>query len=245
MLILAINKQKLEGLLNRHKDDIGGDLYKQVADVIAALGVIIAAITIGESSTSILRIIKWIVCILSISYGIWSMVRLIRTNVTKFDYKRLEREIMELDETKHHHSLIAIKDTFNDHPNRFLLYFDKRWECRLLLNYKTIDDESENEKNIINRLSQELKIAPEKINLIKKRQEIYSKKSASHQNQLRIYDHILYVANLSLFPEMIREKNFDIQEKAFTWMTLQEMKQDKDIQEKNSDVLDMLEKECI
>lgn len=114
-----------------------------------------------------------------------------------------------------------------------------------MLNYKTIDDESENEKNIINRLSQELKIAPEEIGLIKKRQEIYSKKSASHENQLRIYDHILYVANLSLFPEMIKEKNFDIQEKAFTWMTLQEMKQDKDIQEKNSDVLDMLEKECI
>lgn len=244
MLILAINKQKLERLLNQHKDDIGGNLYKRVADVIAALGVIIAAVTIEGISTFILCI-KWIVCMLSISYGIWSMGRLIRTKVTKFDYKRLESEIMELDETKHHHSLIAIKDTFNAHPNRFLLYYDKRWKCQLLLNYKTIDDESENEKNIINRLSQELKIAPEKIGLIKKRQEIYSKKSASHENQLRIYDHILYVANLSLFPEMIKEKNFDIQEKAFTWMTLQEMKQDKDIQEKNSDVLDMLEKECI
>lgn len=245
MLILAINKQKLEGLLKQHKGDIGGNLYKQVADVFAALGVIIATMTIKESSTFVLSMGKWILFILSIAYGVWSVTRIIHTSRTKFDYKRLEGEIMELDETKHHHSLIAIKDTFNDHPNRFLLYFDKRWKSRLLLNYKTIEDESENEKNIVNRLSQELKIAPEKISLIKKRQEVYSKKSASHQNQLRIYDHILYVANVSLFPEMIREENFDIQGKAFTWMTLQEMKQDKDIQDKNSDVVDMLEKECI
>ena len=53
---MSINKQKLERLLNQHKDDIGGNLYKRVADVIAALGVIIAAVTIEESSTFILCI---------------------------------------------------------------------------------------------------------------------------------------------------------------------------------------------
>lgn len=126
MLILAINKQKLEGLLKQHKGDIGGDLYKQVADVFAALGVIIATMTIKESSTFVLSMGRWILFILSIAYGVWSVTRIIHTSRTKFDYKRLEGEIMELDETKHHHSLIAIKDTFNDHPNRFLLYFDKR-----------------------------------------------------------------------------------------------------------------------
>ena len=44
---------------------------------------------------------------------------------------------------EHPHSIVLIKDTFHSNDNRFLLYYDARWNCRLFLNYATITSDYE------------------------------------------------------------------------------------------------------
>ncbi len=57
-------------------------------------------------------------------------------------------------ETTHNHSIVAIRNSFEEFPNRFLVYYDTRWECFLFLNFKT---NVNNESFIINGLSHQLK----------------------------------------------------------------------------------------
>ena len=32
---------------------------------------------------------------------------------------------------QNNHSLVAIKNTFNNTSNKFLVYYDERWDCKL------------------------------------------------------------------------------------------------------------------
>ena len=64
----------------------------------------------------------------------------------KYNHEILMNDIRELNLIQHNHSLIAIRDTF-EKENRFLVYYDERWDCKLFLNYKTVDQNNEG-KNI-------------------------------------------------------------------------------------------------
>lgn len=41
------------------------------------------------------------------------------------------KEIEDLDMIQHNHSLVIIKESFNDNMKRFLLYYDEKWDCKL------------------------------------------------------------------------------------------------------------------
>lgn len=49
----------------------------------------------------------------------------VKNNKNKYTHLDLGREITDLNEIQHRFSLVAIKDTFNEHPNRFLLYYNE------------------------------------------------------------------------------------------------------------------------
>ena len=52
--------------------------------------------------------------------------------------------IEKLNTIQHNHSLVAIKDTFSVDSKRYLTYYDEKWECKLFLNFKTIEENNEN-----------------------------------------------------------------------------------------------------
>ena len=52
--------------------------------------------------------------------------------------------IEKLNTIQHNHSLVAIKDTFSVESKRYLTYYDEKWECKLFLNFKTIEEDNEN-----------------------------------------------------------------------------------------------------
>ena len=51
----------------------------------------------------------------------------------------------------HNYSLIIIK-----YKNKYLLYDDQRWKCKLFINYKTVN--KDNEQHLINFISKDLEI---------------------------------------------------------------------------------------
>ncbi len=141
-----------------------------------------------------------------------------------------------MDQTAHHHSIVAIKNTFDPYPNRFLVYEDTSWGCRFFPNYPTQETEKGNEDNIRKHLSRELKIPMEHIVLLKKGTALQEKYSVKHQ-QNRYYDHTFYEAQISEFPQMMKQNHFEIDGRVYEWMTMAEMEAAPDIQEKNLDVL--------
>lgn len=145
MIKLLIDKRRLHDLFQQHQNDFMRNKFKDFIDVITAIGFLISIYSLSSSS---LGIFYYVLGIIGVIFICWSVKELMRTLRKKYTLNTLEQDTVNLDETLHHFSIIAIKDTFNTGANRFLLYYDPRWKCEFFPNFKTADTEKQNEDNI-------------------------------------------------------------------------------------------------
>ncbi len=150
-----------------------------------------------------------------------------------YSVDQMKREIEELNKVQKNYSIVAVKDSFCAHPNRFLQYYDEGWKCWFFLNYPTMN--SENEEHITERLRNELGL-DSGIALTFKGSWSDDKYSTEH-NKWHTYNHELYEAKVQIFPEMEKNDEFFIGGKRYRWMTLAEMAQNPEIQKHNMDVV--------
>lgn len=136
---------------------------------------------------------------------------------------------------KHPHSIILIKDDYNKNANRFLVYDDPRWQCRLFLNYHTLDqgDDNANISNIQKHLNLDLKVTSEPGCFLF--EELHSKYSVSAKKN-KYYIHRFYRFHIS-GNELLKQDTFVIDGRTYHWMSIAEMEQDKNIMEKNGDIV--------
>ena len=64
------------------------------------------------------------------------------------------KDITGLDMIQHNHSLVVIRNLFTENKQKFLVYYDEKWDCKLFLNYKTMDRDNEN--SILDRVAADL-----------------------------------------------------------------------------------------
>lgn len=57
----------------------------------------------------------------------------------KYDHNILLNDIQKLDKIQHKRSLVAIQFPDTSAEKKYLVYYDERWDCKLFLNYKTVD----------------------------------------------------------------------------------------------------------
>jgi len=150
-------------------------------------------------------------------------------------------DIRELNLIQHNHSLIAIRDTF-EKENRFLVYYDERWDCKLFLNYKTVDQN--NEDVIIDRISADLDVDKRKVSCNYVTSRVQEKYSVSHQEN-RIYNHRLYEVTLSKYSEKMKKDSFVVNGKRYYWMSVTEMEKDENIMGKNREVVDFVKEKIV
>lgn len=132
----------------------------------------------------------------------------------------------------HNYSLIIIK-----YKNKYLLYDDQRWKCKLFINYKTVN--KDNDQHLINFISKDLEINNSLISCKYITSKIQRKYSISH-NEYRTYNHSLYLVTLSSLPTIMKNNDFIIKNKLYYWMTMNEMLNDKNIKEKNLEVVEFV-----
>lgn len=141
---------------------------------------------------------------------------------------------------EHPHSIVLIKDTFNPYSNRYLLYYDSRWKCKLFLNYSTVSsDVSQDVENIAKHLQMDLKISEHSIKGVFEFEKVHEKYSVSAQER-KCYRHRFYRYEISRFPSEIKKDSFKIDGKKFYWMSIAEMENDKRIMEVNDDIVKMV-----
>ena len=75
---------------------------------------------------------------------------------------------------QHNHSLVVIRNLFTENKQKFLVYYDEKWDCKLFLNYKTMDRDNEN--SILDRVAPDLALNREDMehdeNIEKKNMEV-------------------------------------------------------------------------
>ena len=155
----------------------------------------------------------------------------------KYDHNILLNDIQKLDKIQHKHSLVAIRFPDTSAEKKYLVYYDERWDCKLFLNYKTVD--RADEESVINKVSADLNVDKSQINCRYISSKVQEKYSESHQEN-RIYNHRLYEIKIQVFPEDEQKENFVVNGRHYYWMSISDMERDPNIVKKNLDVIDFV-----
>ena len=185
--------------------------------------------------------IKTLIISIAICLTLWGFLMTLSDQKNSFSHEKLYEEMRASNEIEHPFSIVAIKDTFEKYPNKFLLYFDSRWKCWFFFNFKTNNDLQQNENNIKSGLSSKLKVDADDIDLEYKDEAIHHKYSES-DNVEKYYHHILYNCILKNFNDEIRKDKFTIDGVDYAWMTIDEMEKNPSINKRNLDVVEFVKR---
>ncbi len=232
-----IDTKELLLLLERKKHEIGNSCIGNMAYILSGLTAIYSSYDTDKWIPIWMIDILGILLIVTGGKGMYKVVT--KKNYT---HKKLYEDIAALDKTTHPFSIVIIKDTYRPYSNQFLLYRDTKWQCNFFLNYRTQSSEAENEQFIKQRLSNELKIPLAGITLVKLG-KILQEKYAVKEAHSKVYDHTYYEARIApaAFPAALKEKTCTIDGKTYCWMTMEAMRQDKEIREKNLEVVNQVD----
>lgn len=242
---IVISKNNLELILNTHKKEIGKNKEEIGEKIFAIIGFWVGTISYDGTGKILSLDVKTIFILASILYTVWALSLIARSFYNPFDSERLLMEIEDNSEIskKYKHSIVLIKDTFRKYPNKYLVYYDTRWNCWLFPNWYTMNTTEENENNIISHISQDLKIDKNKISISFLLDKIHSKFSQSAKKD-KIYHHNFYKAMIenSGLNNWMHKNEFISDGKNYRWMSIAEMESDKNIMDKNSDIVEIVKK---
>lgn len=233
---LLIDSTKLEALLQRKQDDIGYKKLDQGCNIANALFVVYGGFSASPETA------LWAKAMAIIAGGLglyWSGCAMVKAIKNTYNADLLQHDIENLNEIEHPFSLIAIKDTFNKYPHRYLLYYDNRWQLNLFPNYRTQATEEENIANIVGHLSNELQIPAQDITVEQKGYKLTTKYSVSDKVQ-KVYAHTLYQATIKELPKKLQADSFMIGDRKYSWWSIDKMETDEDIREHNLDVVELV-----
>lgn len=230
---LLLDEDKVKLILERNKEYIGGKKLDGIDTLIAGVIFTISVFLADYSKFKWMMTVSIVLAIFYVAYGVYQVHRSAKTSKINSDklYELLE-EANEMEKSQH--SIVIIKDDFNKNSNRFLVYDDPGWKCRLFINYHTITDGlKENMDNIRVHLKQELKTDTDEGSYLF---ECIHKKYSPTANKEKTYLHKFYRFSLETTDE-IKHDDFVIDGKHYYWMSLAEMKADERIMERNKDVI--------
>lgn len=233
---LSIENDKLEILLRDKQQYIG----KKVAldSLMSAISLLVSVIFASYDNFGIIlgKILKAIFFLLAVYFTFRTIKDAVNSRKQNYNFEALLMDIKELNEITHYHSITIIKDTFNEFPNRYLVYEDARWNCDLFFNTK---DNTDNEEFIKSRLSSALKISKSDIELIYKTEDTHEKLSETAQKN-KLYHHYFYYADLKNIPDNMKSDTFEIDGIVYKWRTIADMEQDEAIRKKNLDIVSIV-----
>ncbi len=153
--------------------------------------------------------------------------------------KDVVEELKANNEIEHPFSIVAIKDTFREYPNKYLLYYDTRWNCWFFMNFRTKENPEVNVSSIKSGISAKLKVDVNDIELDYKAEAMHHKHSES-DNEDKWYHHSLYNCELLNFRDELEQDNFIIDDVKYKWMTIAEMEKNPSIKQHNMDVVEFV-----
>ena len=237
--MIEIDEKNLIDLLERKKEHIGGSWVGGIINLGSAFSF---GVTLFTANISIqwLKSVLIIVLLINIVAAIFSLIKCLG----KFAYKynKLYSDILMLDRSKNKYSLVAIMNDFEgDCANKVLLqYYSDEWNTYMFFSFPTASEDDEN--NIISRVAASLKIDRKYIKVRFLEETPNQPKYSPDHKEIREYHNKYYQIFITNFPELIKKSSFEIEGCRYKWMTLDEMKSDKNIRKNNIDVLQVFEK---
>lgn len=230
---ILIDDVKLNLLLEQKKSFIG----KKVAwdSILSAGSFLLSAIFASYGDIWIIPGLAFKIVFLLIGciFTAKAILDVLKSSKNSYSYQDLLKDINTLNEITHNHSIVAIRNSFNEYPNKFLVYDDPNWKCKLFINYK---DNVNNESFIKDHIFRELKVDISKIK-ISYISQIIGEKVSGRDNKTKVYCHKLFLATIEEFPEFMKDDTFECDGRTYHWQTILELENDPTAMEKNSDII--------
>lgn len=130
------------------------------------------------------------------------------------------------------HAIIIIKNK----EDKYLQYFDKRWNSYLFPNIKlSSDNDQEKTLQIKKDLINKLNIKENTISIKLEFDKIHSKYSESAKKEKEYHHYFYNVTIKNLF-----ENDSEVNDTEYKWFSIEELENDKRIMEANSDIINMI-----
>lgn len=230
---MLIDDIKLNLLLEQKKNYIGKTVVWD--SILSSSSFLVSTIFASYGDIWIINglVFKVLFIIAGIFFTIKAVLDVHNSLKNSYSYADLLEDINKLNEITHNHTIVAIRDTFNEYSNRFLVYDDPKWGCKLFVNYK---DNVNNENFIKDHLSRAFKvdIADIKVSYIS---QIISEKVSGRDNKRKVYCHKLFLIELEKFPKNMTQKTFVCDGLTYYWKSITELENDNEAMEKNADII--------
>ena len=218
---MEINESKLRSLLSRRAKFIRTN--KDIAESLLALAAYAVSVLLSGIKNADFSV-KIIVAVLGFIYLVIFCFSIFRS---RYSVETLFREIVSCSDS-HNFSLVLLKNA----DGRFLLKYDKRWKTFLFPYTRTSKDD---EKNVFEFVKVFTGITP--LSVLKKVETDVTKYSVSAQID-KSYHHTFY--HLDFKTEQTKEK-FKFNGVTYKWFSIDEMKQNRSILEKNNETIRFVE----
>lgn len=185
--------------------------------------------------------VKLAFCVVVIVYTVYLLRRTINARKNVYTHQNLYEDILNSSERPHSFCLIVIRNTFESCANRYLLLYDERWKCSMFPYIKSGTSPEACEQRIKEYLSSHLGIPADKVKPVLKFEKEHEKYSVSDKVN-KLYHHSFYEVDLANYvfadkTSRIKSPYFDMDGYTYTWMTVAEMHQSKNIMEKNGETV--------
>jgi hypothetical protein len=233
-----INNLKLKLLLEEKRDYIGNK--NDGLDTLIA-GIVFLLSQLCSTYHDVFGINAIVIQTVAVIFGIvitgYGGMKLVLSKTHKYDHKSLYSDIRNLDEVTHPFSIVAIKDTYNEYANKFLLYYDKAWKCWFFFSFHS--QQENDEIHVKTKLSNMIHIPMQEISLEEKGTFLQAKHSVKDDVD-KVYLHKLYAGAIKNFSDEIQKNRFEIDGISYRWMSVQEMEENARIMEINNDVVSIV-----
>ncbi|WP_368276344.1 type II toxin-antitoxin system PemK/MazF family toxin [Coprococcus sp. RTP21204st1_G4_RTP21204_210225] len=163
----------------------------------------------------------------------WYMDRKIG-RISEKDFLKIMQLFVEVTSGKwHEFSIIAVKNSDGEYLQRY----DDRWKCWLFPYVRSTNENKENVDSYISKLLRKT--------VVTKYVTVAKHCKYSESDKLyKIYNHKLYEVLLDSVPKNMENKEFDIDNTKYKWMSITELEQDENVMEKNDDIIAFVKTKC-
>lgn len=178
------------------------------------------------------KVFFWLNVIIYASFVLFLISKFLKNRYSEDDFLK---DIKNSDRIRNF-SLVVLKDTSGKFKNSYLLRYDHRWKCFLLPYLQTHDQDDK--KFIQEYVDNVLELCDAEIKDVKFDDVV---KYSVSDNMTKKYHHTFYLVNFNASDsKLITKRTIVINGEKFKWFTIDQMKRNKVIEQKNSETVNFI-----